>query len=366
MAEAWNKRDAAAYLRHWRFASEDARRREQEFLAESWNGEEAIIALEPPRAAGDSNQRATAAVQVFTVQEPRGRLAQLLYTFDRGPEGWAVVDREEVGQIDGLRHLSLGPEAFRAAGMTLTLEDFSMTWTRGSLFTSPVAVGPTVLVFVGEGTVHFRPRLETERNQLRHYGGRPEIVETVRSAFVRIHPADLHRVLSPGKLEPDPGGAAHLAAAQRMYREQVEEAFVLDSTLPRSPWWLMPAARGRRGGIPDPARRPHLRAQPHGRRRDRGVRPPPPPADLPLPRRGRRHLVQRGRRAGRPTSCITTSRCASSRSGGSCPARTRCASASSSRSRPCGCAWPNPCAWSPSSRPRGASTRSSGCATRTA
>ncbi len=111
-----------------------------------------------------------------------------------------------------------------------------------------------MLVFVGEGTVRFRPRVETERNQLRHFGGRPELVETVRSAFVRIHPADFHRVVSPGRLEPDPASARHLAEAQRMYREQVEEAFVLDTTLPRSPWWLIPALgdalvafQGRRG-----------------------------------------------------------------------------------------------------------------------
>jgi hypothetical protein len=254
MAEAWRLRDAEAYLRHWRFADEDARRREQEFLHENWDGEEAILALETPRTAADSSQRATAAAQVFTVQEPRGRLAQMLYTLERGSEGWAVVRREEVGDIDGLLHLSLGPQAFRAAGMTVTLEDFTMTWTRGALFTSPVEAGPTVLVFIGEGTVRFRPRLETERNQLRHYGGQPEIVETVRSAFVRIHPADFHRVVSPGKLEPDPAGAQHLAAAQRFYREQVEETFVLDSALPRSPWWLVPALgdgvvafQGRRG-----------------------------------------------------------------------------------------------------------------------
>jgi len=251
---AWQARDPEAYLRLWRFGDEDARRQERAFLVEHWSGEEAVLAVESPLAAAATPRRVTASAQVFTVSEPRGRLAQMVYTLDRGPEGWAVVGREEVGDIDGLVHLSLDRQGFRAAGLTVRLEDFEMTWTRGALFTSPVAVGPTVLVFVGEGTVRFRPRLETERNQLRHYGGRPELVETVRSAFIRIHPADFHRVLSPGRLEPDPAAAPRLAAARRMYREQVEEAFVLDTALPRSPWWLMPALgdalvafQGRRG-----------------------------------------------------------------------------------------------------------------------
>ncbi len=251
---AWRARDAQAYLRLWRFGDEDARRQERAFLVERWSAEEALLAVESPLAAAGTPRRVTASAQVFTVTEPRGRVAQMVYTLDHGPDGWAVVGREEVGDIDGLVHLSLDRQGFRAAGMTVRLEDFEMTWTRGSLFTSPVGVGPTVLVFVGEGTVRFRPRLETERNQLRHYGRRPELVETVRSAFIRIHPADFHRVLSPGRLEPDPAGAQHFAAAQRMYREQVEEAFVLDTALPRSPWWLMPALgdalvafQGRRG-----------------------------------------------------------------------------------------------------------------------
>ena len=239
---AWRARDAEAYLRLWRFDDEEARGDGTDLP--SSNGGAATRPSSPSRRPSPPRatpRRVTASAQVFTVTEPRGRVVQMLYTLDHGPEGWAVVDREEVGDIDGLVHLSLGDQGFRAAGMTIRLEDFEMTWTRGSLFTSPAAVGPTVLVFVGEGTVRFRPRVETERNQLRQFGGRPELVETVRSAFVRIHPADFHRVLSPGRLEPDPAGARHLAEAQRMYREQVEQAFVLDTALPRSPWWLIPA-----------------------------------------------------------------------------------------------------------------------------
>ena len=238
---AWAARDAEAYLRLWHFEDEDARRQERAFLVGSWSGDEAVLAVEAPLAAAGQPRRVTASAQVFTVTEPRGRVIQMIYTLDRGPEGWAVASREEVGDIDGLVHLSLGRQGFHAAGMTVRLEDFELTWTSGSLFTSPAGVGPTVLVFVGEGTVRFRPRVETERSQLRHYSGRPELVEAVRSAFVRIHPADFHRVLSPGRLEPDPAGASRFAAAQRVYREQAEESFVLDTALPRSPWWLMPS-----------------------------------------------------------------------------------------------------------------------------
>ena len=239
---AWRAHDGDGYLRLWRLpdaATEDA---ERSFLIDAWRGEEAGLTVEAPLAAPGQAGRVTASAQVFTVSEPRARVAQMIYTLERAdPAGWAIIGREEVGDIDGLVHLTLAPEGFKAAGLTVKLDDFEMTWTRGSVFTSPPSVGPTVLVFVGEGTVRFRPRPEAERAQLRHYAGRPELVETVRSAFLRIHPADFHRVLSPGRLDPDPASARHFAAAQRVYRSQIEATFVLDTALPRSPWWLMPS-----------------------------------------------------------------------------------------------------------------------------
>jgi len=60
-------------------------------------------------------------------------------------------------------------------------------------------------------------------------------------AFVRIHPADLYRVLSPARLEPDPRSRDRLNTAVRFYRDQSLRSFVLDSSLPRSPWWLLPS-----------------------------------------------------------------------------------------------------------------------------
>ncbi len=59
-------------------------------------------------------------------------------------------------------------------------------------------------------------------------------------AFARIHPSDLHQVLSPVRMEPDPDARRRLPVAQRFFREQSQKTFLLDATLPRSPWWLMP------------------------------------------------------------------------------------------------------------------------------
>jgi len=237
---AWTARDEAAYLAAWRFDDEAERSREREFLAARWRGEEAILEAQNPHPDPRRAGRATVYAQVFSVSEPRARVAELVYRLESGPDGWAVVEREQVGEIEGLVHLSLSADGFKAAGLKVQLEDFEITWTRGSVFASPQSIGPTVLVFVGEGVARFRPRPETERENLRQAEGRPEVIEKVSAAFVRIHPGDFARVISPARLDPDPEARGRFAAAERLYRSEIEQAFVLDTSLPRSPWWLVP------------------------------------------------------------------------------------------------------------------------------
>jgi hypothetical protein len=125
----------------------------------------------------------------------------------------------------------------------------------GSLFTSAPEIGPTAVTFVGEATVRFKPRPEAERQQLAQFAGRPELTETVRMAFVRLHPADFHHLFPGGPLEPDPTASSRLSAARRFHAQNAARLYALDTTLPRSPWWLMPSlgdatvsfATGRRG-----------------------------------------------------------------------------------------------------------------------
>jgi hypothetical protein len=234
----WHARDLAGYLSLWRFADEPARGDESAFAASHFAAQSSSLKVSRPRAGSD--RPVSAAAQVFSVAEPRGRLEQWLYRFAPGPDGWRVTAREPLGRIDNLVHLSLDPQPYRAAGIVLRLEDFDLEMRRGALFSAPAELGPTVLVFVGEGTAHVRPGPAAERAQMQEFAGGEELHARVSAALVRIHPADLHRVLQPGRLEPEPSGARHLAEARRFYEEQVDRSFVLDANLPGSPWWLLP------------------------------------------------------------------------------------------------------------------------------
>jgi hypothetical protein len=237
---AWKARDAEAYLALWRFETPEVREEETDFARHRVGAGASEIRIHRPDVFPDG-VKLNVSVQAFSVQEPRASLEQWLFRLAQGPEGWALVGREAQSRLDGLVHLSLDSVGYKAAGLTVSLEDFTLTLHRGTLFMPPESLGPTVLVFVGEATVRFKPANTTEQDQLRQFCGAPELVDRVGAAFIRLHPADLHRVLSPVRLEPDPEAARRLREAQKVFREQSTRSFVLDAVLPGAPWSLLPS-----------------------------------------------------------------------------------------------------------------------------
>jgi hypothetical protein len=236
---AWNARDLEAYLELWDFLNPEAREEEREFAAGHLGQEETQLRIDAPTST--EGRWLAASAHAFSVSEPRARADEWSYLLERGERGWRLVGRRSEGSIDGLVHLSLDPHGYRADGLTIRLEDFELHMDRGSVFMSPASLGPTVLVLVGEGSVRVSPRPAAEREQLRQFSGSPEMVERVGAAYMRVHPADIAKVLQPWPLQPDDQAQARLSAARRLYDDQVERSFLLDAPLPRSPWWLLPA-----------------------------------------------------------------------------------------------------------------------------
>ena len=237
---AWATRDKAGYLALWDFPSAEARSDEEiEFGAFPEEGQQRLV-LERPSELPAGAVRLRVSSQLVSILEPRGRVDQLVFVFEKRRERWAIVKREQVGRVDGLVHLSLDPAGYRADGLRLQLEDFELEMKKGTLFTSPASLGPTLAVFVGEGVVRFRPSPPTEQEQLRQFCGRPEFVVRVKSAFVRLHPADLQRVLVPNRLTPDPGAPERLSVARHFFDLNASRAFILDANVLGSPWWVLP------------------------------------------------------------------------------------------------------------------------------
>lgn len=238
---AWAARSPEQYLALWSFAGQAEREREEAFAQMAFASADPRLLLERP-PAWPAGPRAVVLARSMGIDEPRARVEQWRLRLEQGPAGWRLAARELLGRLDGLVHLSLDPAGFRADGLALRLPDFELRFESGTLFTSPPALGPTALVFVGQATVRMSPRPATEREQMRRFAGQPELVERVEQAFVRLHPADWHYVLSQGReLQPDPSAGARLAGAQRFFEAQAGQSFLLDAGLPGSPWWVLPS-----------------------------------------------------------------------------------------------------------------------------
>jgi hypothetical protein len=240
MQAAWAARSIDDYLALWQFDSASRREAEAAFAREAFSAADARVLFERPASFPDAG-RMRLMLRTFAATEPRARVEQWGLVVQRLDGGWRIRARESAGRIDGLVHLSLDPAGFRADGKLLRFEDFELRMLRGTLYTTPASLGPTALLFVGEGQLRITPRPPTEREQLRQFLGRGELHERVKQVFVRLHPADLARALQPADLEPDPDAAKRLADAQRFFDEHSGSAFVLESDLPGAPWWVLPS-----------------------------------------------------------------------------------------------------------------------------
>jgi hypothetical protein len=242
LTKAWAARDAAAYLVPWQFESPQAEAEERAFastrLADS--GAESHLALHAPRSVPAEARGISCYGELVTVRGPWGRVEQVVVRLEKRQGRWTPVSRRIDGQLEGLAHLSLDPAGLAVSGHVLRLPDFQLEMTAGTLFSSPEELGKTVLVFVGTGRVRFNPGPVAEREQLRKYLGRPAMDAELKLALIRVAPEEVDAVLTGPPLKPDPLAATRWPAARRFYDDHIDGGYVLDASVPGSPWWTMP------------------------------------------------------------------------------------------------------------------------------
>ncbi len=238
---AWRAHDLPGWLALWDFTGPDQRALEEDVVRASFASDEAALTFlrQPSPNAGVT--RFDADVQIFAAVEPRAQVTYWRFRVEKRAGRWAIVERQDAGQVDGLVHLSLGPSAWHARGVSLRLPEFELRMEDGTLYSTPTELGPTALAFVGRGRVRFSPAPPAEGEQLRQFSGETAIDREIGWAFVRLHPADFSEVVETGGLEPEPAPGVRRAEAERVWRDRAERSFTIDAPLPRSPWWLMPS-----------------------------------------------------------------------------------------------------------------------------
>jgi hypothetical protein len=237
-AKAWRTRDAERWAALW---AEGSREAERGFVRDAFSADQTTLEWLRRDSTGPESTRFSVDAQVFTAQEPQGRLTYWRLTAERRQGGWQFVGRSDSSVVDGFVHVSLGGRAWHAHDLTLRLEDFELRMEDGTLFSNPEPLDPTVFVFVGRGRVRFDPTPKAEREQLRRFSGTAALEVPVQWSFVRLHPTDFGRLIDSSRLEVDPNAASRLDEARQIFAERSGRSFVLDAPLPGSPWWLLPS-----------------------------------------------------------------------------------------------------------------------------
>ena len=186
-------------------------------------------------------------VEMFTETAERARIMTVLFDVRRPPGGaddtWRFTAAQAVTSIDGLFRLRVDPsKQFLARNLTIAAEDLLLTLTTGSVFLVESETGITGLVLFGQGVMRFSPQPQTERGQLRIFGGAESLQAPFDAAFVRLNPLDYEQRVRVAGLTPVPLNRRELRRAQDVFAREAPKSFSLDlRELSSEPWYLLPS-----------------------------------------------------------------------------------------------------------------------------
>ncbi len=138
---------------------------------------------------------------VFVEYGQRGRVATWQLDLQRRGDALEIFDQQRLSTVERLYRISLDAERqFAATNLTIHAEDFDLTLDTGSVFLSSIDEGVTGLVLLGRGDMHFHPKPDTERTQVRIFSGRETLDAAFSSAFLRMDPGDFAQFVDANQL----------------------------------------------------------------------------------------------------------------------------------------------------------------------
>jgi hypothetical protein len=183
-------------------------------------------------------------VEVFAERGNEGRLST--WRLDVRPrdsvELWRIAAVTRLSVVTGLYRLSLNTtKAYDVRALTLRAPDLTLTMAAGQAFVAETADGPTAVVLMGRGQIQFASSLETERTQLRIFGGSETLTAEIDAAFVRVRPSQFTEVFDPAALRERPPVPDDVRRASAIFDEYVGRTLHIDlADMSRDRWSLTP------------------------------------------------------------------------------------------------------------------------------
>jgi len=181
---------------------------------------------------------------VFVEYGALGRVATWQMDLQRRGDELEIFDQRRLTSVERLFRLSLDDERqFAAQNLTIHAEDFDLAFDSGNVFVSSVDAGITAVVLLGRGDMHFHPKPDTEKTQVRIFCGSETLDTAFTSAFIRMDPEDVQRFIDVGRLTAVPVDPRELKRATDVFKQDFRKSYHLNlGDLSSEPWSLLPGA----------------------------------------------------------------------------------------------------------------------------
>ena len=185
-------------------------------------------------------------VDIMTETEARARVMTVRVDVRRPRGGdvnsWRIVGIMRLTLVQGLFRLKLDTaRQYIAREFTITAQDVRFVLHTGYIFQVTSAEGVTGLVLLGRGEMQFSPPSETEKGQIRIFGGSDSLTALFGSAFVRLHPADYETQVNASGLKGEPADPRQAKRAVDVFNAESPKSFNIDlHDLTRETWYILP------------------------------------------------------------------------------------------------------------------------------
>jgi len=185
-------------------------------------------------------------VEILTETSARARVLTARFDLRRprgGPlDSWRIVAITRLTYVQGLYRLRLDASTqYVAREFTIRAQDVQFTLHTGYVFEVISGEGITGLVLLGRGEMQFSPAPQTEKGQLRIFGGSETLTALFGAAFVRMHPADFETRVDLSGLRGVPADPRQAKRAQDLFGTEAPKSFNIDlRDLSRETWYILP------------------------------------------------------------------------------------------------------------------------------
>lgn len=206
------------------------RERDRQPLAGTQPGRGYRLLVEAFEQSGDRARVATWLLDVIPAESPGT------------DEEWLIADERRLTSVENLYRLSLNPSKQLAArNLTIVSDDLELTLVDGFAFVADTDLGVAALVLVGRGEMKFHPAPESEKGQVRIFGGADTLDVTFDTAYLRMHPADLSALIATKRLLPTAVDPREFRRADRVFRLESAKSFGAElGDLSPDAWWFLP------------------------------------------------------------------------------------------------------------------------------